>query len=68
MLAEDALLFGIRMSRGMDLVRLEGLSFLEPLWRDLREEGLMEGFTLTLEGKLVADRIAVEIMAAFDSA
>ncbi len=74
-LLEDAILFGLRMSKGVNPPLLEqrfegmDLSFLEPLWRNLEEEGLMESnLSLTLKGKLLADRIAVEVMAAFDTA
>lgn len=78
LLAEDAVVFGLRMSRGIDPARLEerfpdvDLGFLDPLWDNLIREGWMERgpdgiLTLTRKGKLVADRIAVEVMEAFDA-
>ncbi|MBU0755312.1 MAG: radical SAM family heme chaperone HemW, partial [Planctomycetes bacterium] len=64
LLAEDSLLFGLRMSRGISPRRIErryegiDLSFLEPLWRELMSEGLLEEkpgdhLALTLRGKLL---------------
>ncbi|KAF0094141.1 MAG: oxygen-independent coproporphyrinogen III oxidase [Puniceicoccaceae bacterium 5H] len=70
----DALVFGLRMNAGVDLEELQGCfgvplpSTVAGLFRDLVEEGLMvqEGprVALTLEGRLLADRIATAILEA----
>lgn len=77
LLAQDALIFGLRMNAGVDLA----------LWRDrvpeapwpsvdaaldaLAAEGLLVretgGVRLTDRGRLVADSVGVEIMTAFDA-
>ena len=77
LLIEDAVVFGLRMSRGVDPARLQerfgeiDLSFLDPLWNDLASEGLLErraggDLFLTRKGRLVADLVGVEVMAAFE--
>lgn len=76
LLAEDAVVFGLRMREGINPShlgrRFDGvdLSFLDPLWRDLAGEGLLEersdGYiALTAKGRLVADRVGLEVMTAF---
>lgn len=77
-LVEDSVIFGLRMTDGIRPRELENrfkgfdLSFLEPLWNDLLEAGkiapLDDGAVrLTKEGRLIADRIAVEVMQFFDA-
>jgi oxygen-independent coproporphyrinogen III oxidase len=76
LLAEDALVFGLRMNAGVDLARLRRLSpgapwgRVEALLDRLCEEGLASrrGAIVCLEskGRLLADSIASEIMVAFD--
>lgn len=79
LLAEDAIIFGLRMNDGIAIDRLkerfEGvdLSFLDALWRDLAVEGIVavrepDRIALTPKGRLVADRVGVAVMEAFDEA
>jgi oxygen-independent coproporphyrinogen-3 oxidase len=73
LLAEDALVFGLRMNEGVDLARLRAgcpeapWDRLEGLVARLADEGLagLEGTVVRLEpkGRLVADSIGSEIMA-----
>ncbi|MDP0499133.1 MAG: radical SAM family heme chaperone HemW [Verrucomicrobiota bacterium JB022] len=75
-LLADALVFGLRMNEGVDLAEREsrfGLPLpdaLRTLFDDLTEEGLMtqEGrrVALTLEGRLLADRIGTAILEALE--
>jgi oxygen-independent coproporphyrinogen-3 oxidase len=75
LLAEDALVFGLRMNRGVDLGLLRARSpeapweRVEALIGRLSEEGLAscDGTRLRLEpkGRLLADSIGSEIMVAF---
>lgn len=76
LLAEDALIFGLRMNAGVDLAPWK-LRTPEAPWpvieetlATLAEGGLLvrEGSTvkLTTRGRLVADSIGTEIMAAFE--
>ena len=77
LLAEDALVFGLRMNAGVDLSRLWGRwpgaprERVEALIDRLACEGLAvrEGPRVRLEarGRLLADSIGSEIMVAFDS-
>ncbi|MFH2001163.1 MAG: coproporphyrinogen III oxidase, partial [Planctomycetota bacterium] len=78
LLIEDAILFGLRMTEGISLETLESrwkgvdLSFLDSVWEELESAGWLkpwrEGFvSLTPSGLLLADRIAIEIMSAFDA-
>ncbi|PTY06986.1 coproporphyrinogen III oxidase [Opitutaceae bacterium EW11] len=77
LLAEDALVFGLRMNEGVDLAALEAANPTAP-WKaverladHLAEDGLAERLggrlKLTLRGRLVADAIGSEIMNAFSS-
>lgn len=75
-LAADALVFGLRMNAGVDWAgwraRFTGCAAawgvrLEAFWEDAAEEGLLEpdwrrSLRLSLRGRLVADRIGVEIL------
>jgi oxygen-independent coproporphyrinogen-3 oxidase len=76
LLAEDALIFGLRMNEGVDLAKWRArapeapwpaveavLATLEEAAR-LRREG--ETVRLTDRGRLVADSVGAELMAAFD--
>ena len=73
-LAADALIFGLRLNEGVNLkklaVRFANFNFkkLEPLWKNLIEEGLLEKagavIRLTRSGRLVADRVGVAILEA----
>jgi oxygen-independent coproporphyrinogen-3 oxidase len=75
LLAEDALVFGLRMNEGVDLVRLEARCPGAPWGRvlalvdRLAGDGLAarEGGRVRLEprGRLLADSVGSEIMAAF---
>jgi oxygen-independent coproporphyrinogen III oxidase len=77
LLAEDALVFGLRMNEGVDLGPLKGRcpdapwERVEALLGRLSEEGLAssEGgrVRLTPKGRLLADSVGSEIMAAFDT-
>lgn len=75
LLAEDALIFGLRMNAGVDLAPWRARAAEAP-WteidarlRDLEEGGLLERngnlVRLTRRGRLLADSVGVEIMAAF---
>ena len=72
-LIEDSLIFGLRTGQGISLSEIEArfscasLDSFKPFFSDLKSEGLAEGndednFQLTLKGKLLADKIAVEIL------
>jgi oxygen-independent coproporphyrinogen-3 oxidase len=73
-LAEDSLVFGLRMNRGIDLPALRARFPAAPwdnvvaLAARLKEAGLAEWddgrLRLTLRGRLVADAVAVQIMEA----
>ncbi len=78
MLAADCLIFGLRMNRGVHAERLQrrfpeiNFSELQPLWEKLSGDKYLEmledkNMRLTSRGRLVADRIAVEILEAFDT-
>lgn len=77
LLAEDALVFGLRMNEGVDLTALRG-RFPQAPWRAVdglaaqlaAEElaTLRDGqLALTLRGRLVADAIGTEVMTAMDT-
>lgn len=76
LLAEDALIFGVRMNEGVDLAgwraRAPGVSWasVEETIATLADGGLLvrEGsrVRLTHRGRLVADSVGTEIMAAFE--
>jgi oxygen-independent coproporphyrinogen-3 oxidase len=77
-LAGDFLVFGLRMTQGVDLQvftkRFPSLSpdLFESLWAGLIDEGYLKRTTsdrifLTREGRLLADRIGVEILSVLDS-
>jgi oxygen-independent coproporphyrinogen-3 oxidase len=79
LLAEDAVIFGLRMNEGVSLPRLRrrfpcaGWAGLEDLLPKLLFGGLLvatvEGrISLTPRGRLVADGIGAEILEAFESA
>jgi len=75
-LLTDSLLFGLRMNAGVDLRKLESrfhplnVQRWQTLFNRLIEEGLAlqqgDTFRLTLEGRLLADAIAVEILDLAD--
>ena len=76
-LATDSLIFGLRMNYGVNLRalrdRFPSIDFgpLRPLWRRLGSEDLAENrengrLRLTPKGRLLADRIAVEILDVFE--
>jgi len=77
LLAEDALVFGLRMNEGVDIGRLRdrcpGAPWdrVEALLGRLAEDGLAsrDGGRVRLEprGRLLADTVGSEIMAAFDT-
>ena len=77
MLAADCLIFGLRMNAGVNLKLLKrrypGIQFgaLDPLWGRLEKDGLLEKsgeiLRLTVSGRLLADRLGVEILEAFDA-
>jgi oxygen-independent coproporphyrinogen-3 oxidase len=79
LLAADSVIFGLRMNGGVSLPRLQK-RFPTPQWKGVEElwprllvEGLLtatpEGrISLTVRGRLVADAIGAEILAAFESA
>jgi oxygen-independent coproporphyrinogen-3 oxidase len=78
LLAEDALVFGLRMNEGVDIGRLQA-SCPEAPWdkvevflERLVEEGLAtrdaSRVRLTAKGRLLADQVGSEVMAAFDRA
>lgn len=75
----DCMVFGLRMNQGVDLHKLskrfptENLSCLNALWNNWAEESLIEFLDnryvrLTLKGRLVADRIGIEILMALEEA
>jgi oxygen-independent coproporphyrinogen-3 oxidase len=75
LLAEDALIFGLRMNAGVDLQSWRARANAAP-WdeidarlAELEVEGLLERagsrVQLTRRGRLLADSVGVEIMAAF---
>lgn len=75
-LVTDSLIFGLRMNSGVDLralhCRFPAFDFtpLWPLWGELDNQGLAEGWgnsrlRLTRKGRLLADRIAVEVIDIF---
>ena len=72
-LLEDAIIFGLRMGEGIFISGLsdrfgnESLDGLTSFFKSLENEGLvsiesMDQIRLTLQGKLLADRIAVELL------
>lgn len=73
-LAADALGFGLRMNRGVDLRTVEArfphspLAACEPLWQSLAAEGLLlrqgSRLLLTDQGRLLADAVAAVILEA----
>ncbi len=75
-LAADALVFGLRLNRGVNLAplckRFPEIKFsaLEPLWSELSKNGLLTKngsvIRLTRAGRLVADRVGVKILEAVD--
>jgi oxygen-independent coproporphyrinogen-3 oxidase len=76
LLAEDALIFGLRMNAGVDLARWRARAPEAP-WRQIEDTlatldagGLMirdgDVVRLTNRGRLVADSVGAEIMAAFE--
>lgn len=76
LLAEDALVFGLRMNDGVDLAGLKAKcpgapwERVDALLSRMVDEGLArrQGGTLTLEnkGRLLADSVGSELMVAFD--
>ncbi len=78
LLAEDALVFGLRMNEGVDVELLRSQSpgapwgRVEALVRRLEEEGLAvrsgERVRLNPKGRLLADSIGSELMAAWETA
>ena len=76
LLAEDALVFGLRMNEGVDLALLKRRApeapwvSVETLIERLKEEGLAaaDGSRIRLSdrGRLLADSVGSEVMAAFD--
>jgi oxygen-independent coproporphyrinogen-3 oxidase len=76
LIAEDSLLFGLRMNAGVDMsllhARCPGAPWMrvEALMDRLADEGLAvrDGARVRLEprGRLLADSIGTEIMVAFD--
>jgi len=78
LLAEDALIFGVRMNAGVDLVALRGRFPTAP-WaavateiERLTEAGVAESsgghLKLTPRGRLIADTVGAELMQAFSEA
>ena len=76
LLAEDALIFGLRMTAGIDVAELEH-RFPSPAWSaaksvltDLIDEDLAERagdrVRLTVSGRLMADSVGEAIMSAMD--
>jgi oxygen-independent coproporphyrinogen-3 oxidase len=75
LLAEDALIFGLRMNEGVDVAawraRVPAAPWpaVEALLTRLADEGLAVGgdgrVSLTVRGRLVADAVGVELMTAF---
>jgi oxygen-independent coproporphyrinogen-3 oxidase len=76
LLAADALVFGLRLNRGVDVAALVerfpefDFAALNSLWRDLIADGLLEKsgaiIRLTRAGRLVADRVGVKILEVMD--
>jgi oxygen-independent coproporphyrinogen-3 oxidase len=76
LLAEDALVFGLRRNAGVDLAPWQARCpeapwpVVEALAERLVAEGLAERagsrFWLTNRGRLLADTVGAEIMAAFE--
>ena len=77
-LAEDALIFGVRMNAGVDLAELRG-RFPEAPWREVElqisrlvEVGVAEmhagNLVLTSRGRLIADTVGAELMEPFAEA
>lgn len=77
LLAEDAIVFGLRMNEGVNLAALR-VRFPQAPWRAVDEfaarlvaedlAGLTNGqLALTLRGRLVADAIGTEVMTAMDT-
>jgi oxygen-independent coproporphyrinogen-3 oxidase len=74
-LAEDALIFGLRMNAGVDLASWRARcpeapwAAVEQLGRRLADEGLAElggaCLRLTDRGRLLADSVGLEVMEAF---
>lgn len=78
LLAEDSLIFGLRMNEGVNLAEL-GARFpsapwaaLPELWTRLANEGLLkpagETLRLTARGRLLADGVGAAVMEAFSAA
>jgi oxygen-independent coproporphyrinogen-3 oxidase len=78
LLAEDALVFGLRMNEGVDIPRVRA-SCPDAPWEKvdalvgrMAEEGLATSeagrVKLTSKGRLLADQVGTEVMAAFDRA
>ena len=74
-LLEDAVIFGLRMGQGISIESLsrrfssESLGSLTSFFDSLNEEGLVtishgDKVCLTMKGKLLADRIAIELLEA----
>jgi oxygen-independent coproporphyrinogen III oxidase len=72
-LIEDSFIFGLRTGQGISLKEIEArfpgasLDSFKPFFFQLKSQGLADGnddesIQLTLRGKLLADRIAVEIL------
>src|SRR6185312_7610629 len=79
LLASDSVIFGLRMNEGVSLPRLQKRfptsqwKSVEELWPRMLVEGLLtatpEGrISLTTRGRLIADAIGAEILAAFEDA
>jgi oxygen-independent coproporphyrinogen-3 oxidase len=78
LLAEDALVFGLRMNEGVDVRRLQATcpqapwDTVDAFLMRLVEEGLAtrdsDRVRLTSKGRLLADQVGSEVMMAFDRA
>jgi oxygen-independent coproporphyrinogen-3 oxidase len=78
LLAEDALVFGLRMNEGVDISKVQAScpdapwDKVEVFLGRLVEEGLAtrdaDRVRLTSKGRLLADQVGSEVMAAFDRA
>jgi oxygen-independent coproporphyrinogen-3 oxidase len=76
LLATDSLIFGLRQNAGVDLAALAqrfpafNFAALDPLWRDLAAEGILNQsdsiLRLTRSGRLLADRVGVAILEAVE--
>ena len=75
MLFADAIVFGLRMNRGIDLAELQarypqadGMAAVAPLFQRLQSEGLLEQdgprIKLTLEGRLLCDAVGSAVLEA----